>query len=384
MKVLDEKGVLMKSAFIYTPEYNRFDYGQTHPFKIIRLKLCHDLLASLGVFQKENVQLVKPVPATKEDILLFHDEGYIDTLMRINKDPDFQLSSQYGIGRGDNPPFHGIYDWSTLYTGASIKAAEMVRSGEVSVAFNIAGGLHHAMPARASGFCYINDPAIIIHILLKEGKKIAYIDIDAHHGDGVQYAFYSTNKVLTISLHESGEFLFPGTGFVEEIGEGEGKGFSVNLPFYPGTGDSVFLWGFEKIVPPLIEAYDPDILITQLGVDTMATDPLAHLMLTTEGFTKMVERFRSFHIPWIALGGGGYNIASVVRCWALAFCIMSDFLPLDNIPDNIHSKLQQYGYDGITIRDTPLIMEENPVAKKWVEEKVKFIEDSIFPIHGLQ
>jgi acetoin utilization protein AcuC len=220
-------------------------------------------------------------------------------------------------------------------------------------------------------------------VLLKQGKRVAYIDIDAHHGDGVQSGFYDTDKVLTISLHESGEFLFPGTGSVEEIGEGEGKGYSVNLPFYPGTGDDVFVRGFDEIVPPLIEAYKPDVIVTQLGVDTMASDPLAHLNLTTDGFCRMIERFRSFGIPWVALGGGGYDVSATARSWALAFGIMCGIEIPDEIPVDCLNNLKQYGMEGTTLRDHERAIKEDSTTRKWAEANVKYIKENVFPFYGI-
>jgi len=381
----------MKTSFFYTPDYGLYDYGPGHPFKIKRLRLCYELLEAYGIFNNPDVwpdvRIVEPSPAEKKDLLSFHSEEYIKTLERANVTPNDPSAYPYGIGFGDNPAFRGVYDWSLLYTGASVQAARMVCAGDTGAAFNIAGGLHHAMPQRASGFCYINDPAVAIFSLLKQGKRVAYIDIDAHHGDGVQHAFYHTDKVLTISLHESGEFLFPGTGFVEETGEGEGTGYSVNLPFYPGTGDNVFVWGFDQVVPPLIEAYKPDILVTQLGVDSMATDPLAHLMLTTEGYCTMVKKMRSFGIPWIALGGGGYNIANVARAWTLAFGILCGIEIPDNIPDVSCGMLRKYGFEGTTLRDhgSEALGQrgEDVTTRKWAEEKVRYIHERIFPFHDL-
>jgi len=373
----------MKAAFFYTPKFNLYDYGPGHPLKIIRLRLCYELLDAYKVFQTPGVRLIEPIPARREEVMTFHDEDYIETLERINTYPEDPSSPSYGIGPGDNPAFRGLYDWAMLYTGASVQAARMASTSEVDVAFNIAGGLHHAMPRRASGFCYINDPVVAIYELLKRGKRIAYIDIDAHHGDGVQYAFYQTNRVLTISLHESGEFLFPGTGFVEEIGEGEGKGYSVNLPFYPGTGDRVFCWGFDQVVPPLIEAYRPDVIVAQLGVDTMATDPLAHLMLTTEGFCRIVERIRNFGIPCVALGGGGYNVANVARAWTLAFAIMCGIDLPDEIPESFIRTSRRYGFEGHTLRDKEKDIGDEVTVRKWAEEKVRYIQEKVFPVFHL-
>lgn len=371
----------MKAAFIYSPDFAVYDYGTGHPMKTVRLKLCCDLLASYHIFKEKGVQLITPVPAKKEEVTLFHSEDYINALEM--QDTDSAMLYRFGLGFGDNPKSKGVFEWSMLSTGASVQAARMVSSGKAASAFNIAGGLHHAMPSKASGFCYINDPAVAIMYLLKQGKRIAYIDIDAHHGDGVQYGFYNTDKVLTISLHESGEFLFPGTGFVEEIGEGEGKGYSVNLPFYPGTGDDVFVWGFDEIVPPLIEAYKPDVIVTQLGVDTMSSDPLTHLNLTTTGFCRMIERFRSFNIPWVALGGGGYDVPAVARSWALAFGIMCGIELPDEMPGNCLVNLQEYGLTGTTLRDHFQPVNKDNNIQKWAEGNVAYIKENVFPYHGI-
>ncbi|HBI23873.1 MAG TPA: acetoin utilization protein AcuC [Nitrospiraceae bacterium] len=373
----------MTASFIYTKNYSLYDYGPAHPMKTLRLRLCYELLEAYKIFQYPGVKIIEPIPADISDVIAIHDDGYIKALKAISTNPADPSLYSYGLGFGDNPGFKGVYDWSMLYTGGSIQAAKMVSSGEANAAFNIAGGLHHAMPEKASGFCYINDAAVAINHLLKQGKRVAYIDIDAHHGDGVQHIFYSTDKVLTISFHESGEFLFPGTGYAENIGTGEGMGYSVNLPFYPGTGDSVFVWGFEQIVPPLIEAYKPDFIVTQLGVDSMATDPLAHLMLTTNGFCAMIERMRSFNIPWIALGGGGYNLSNVARAWALAFSIMCSIELPDEIPGICVDKLKRFGLEGTTLRDKETISGDEETTRRWAEEKVSYIQKRIFPLHGL-
>jgi acetoin utilization protein AcuC len=238
------------------------------------------------------------------------------------------------------------------------------------------------MPDRASGFCYLNDPAIAILDLVSRGKRVVYLDVDAHHGDGVQHAFYDTDRVLTVSLHESGQFLFPGTGEVDEIGTGKGKGFSVNLPFHPSTGDETFVRGFEAIVPPLVEAFKPDVLVTQLGVDSFAGDPLTHLQLTTRGFTRMIERMKSFRLPWVALGGGGYHLANVARAWTLAFGIMNDLELPDEIPSSAAAELRSYGLEGDRLRD-PAPGPEPPHVQSWADEQLRQIEKTIFPIHGL-
>ncbi|MBI5455204.1 MAG: acetoin utilization protein AcuC, partial [Deltaproteobacteria bacterium] len=253
-------------------------------------------------------------------------------------------------------------------------------SGAARVAFNIAGGLHHAMPNRASGFCYINDAAVAIKRLLALGKRVAYIDIDAHHGDGVEYAFYDTDQVLTISLHENGQWLFPGTGFVADTGVNAGKGYSVNMPLPPSTQDGLYLKAFNAIVPPFIEAFAPDVIVTQLGVDSFETDPLTHLSLTTNSFEKMVSAFRSFNIPWVALGGGGYDLSNVARAWTLAWASMNGIEPPLEIPAGF---LQQNGdiFRSKALRDLPLApfpMREEEL--KQVEDDISFLINDVLPL----
>jgi len=313
----------MKTALIYTDAYLDYDYGPMHPLRIIRLKLTYELIKAYGLLDLPSVQFIPTIPAKEEDLTLFHSKDYI-AILKVADDGHLGREAYvYGLGPGDNPIFSGLFKWSLLVTGATLQAVDFVADGKGGVAFNIAGGLHHAMPSRASGFCYTNDPVIGIMRLVKRGMRVAYIDLDAHHGDGVQKAFYETDQVLTISLHESGYSLFPGTGFEYEIGNGKGEGFSVNLPFPAYTDDETYLWAFEEIVPELIEYFRPDIIVTQLGVDTFEDDPLTHLCLSIYGFEKVIKRIRELSYPWLALGGGGYEISNVARAWTLAWALMN-------------------------------------------------------------
>jgi acetoin utilization protein AcuC len=291
----------------------------------------------------------------------------------------------YGLGTADNPIFPGVYEWSALVAGASLQAMELVATGRADVAFNIAGGLHHAHRAKASGFCYVDDPGVVIAHLADRGLRAAYVDIDVHHGDGVQWAFYDTDRVLTISLHESGLSLFPGTGFAEETGKGKGQGFSVNVPFAPDTDDEIFTWAFDQVVPPLLAAFAPDILVTQLGADTHRTDPLANLSLTTRGFAHAVRAFRATGRPWIALGGGGYDVANVPRAWTLAWAIMNGVEPPPGVPEAYREACRPLG-----LRADPLLDEPQPASGPAKETAWAFARDQvarvrrlIFPHHGL-
>jgi acetoin utilization protein AcuC len=329
----------MKTAFIYSDDFSRFSYGSSHPLKPFRLKLTYELIKACGLLAPDDPRVIVPAPAKREDLLAFHSAEYIDMLEASNSGKELPGAAAYGLGYGDNPVFPGMFDWSLLVAGASLRAADLVDSGEAGIAFNISGGLHHAQANRASGFCYVNDPVLAIMLLVARGRRVAYIDIDAHHGDGVQAAFYDTDKVLTISLHETGETLFPGTGFEQETGQGIGKGYSVNVPLPPEAGDELFVRAFTKAVPQRIEQFRPDVIVSQLGVDTFRGDPLAHLNVTTEGFCTMVGMIKSLAPKWVALGGGGYDVGNVARAWTLAWAIMNDVEAPDDIPASF---LQQF------------------------------------------
>jgi acetoin utilization protein AcuC len=199
----------------------------------------------------------------------------------------------------------------------------LVLDRKIQLAFNIAGGLHHAGAGHASGFCYVNDPVLAIYVFLDQGMRVMYLDVDAHHGDGVQWAFYDDPRVLTISFHQDGGTLFPGTGDLRETGKAEGFGFAVNVPMLPGSDDTVFVEGFSAIVPRFFHAYQPDVIVAQLGVDAFRTDPLAMLELTTNGFAKVVSFLTGSGVPCVALGGGGYNVTNVARAWTLAWALMN-------------------------------------------------------------
>jgi acetoin utilization protein AcuC len=211
---------------------------------------------------------------------------------------------------------------SLLTTGGSLTAMEEVLAGRMRVAVNYSGGLHHAMARRASGFCIYNDPAIVCGLLADKGMRVAYVDIDAHHGDGVQAAFYETDQVLTISLHESGRTLFPGTGFAYERGRGKGGGYSINVALPAYTDDAAYIRAFDEVVRPLVERYRPDVLVTQQGIDPHFSDPLTHLQISTRTREHAVRWFKDSPYPWVAMGGGGYALDAVRRTWALEFLIM--------------------------------------------------------------
>jgi acetoin utilization protein AcuC len=316
----------MTTALIWGDDDLRYDFGPDHPLKPIRVKLTVALIRSCGLVDADDVEVLPRAEFTTDDVLTIHDAPYVDAVMAASREPKSGAGFEFGLGWGDNPTFAGMHDASLEVCGASVAAAETVWTGRVAHAFNPAGGLHHAMRGRASGFCIYDDPVAAIAWLLDHGAdRVGYVDVDTHHGDGVQDYFYDDPRVLTISLHESGRYLFPGTGFTDEIGEGDGRGTALNVPLEPGTTGDVWLSAFDAIVPDALDAFSPDALVTQLGCDTHATDPLAHLGLITDDYMSIATRLhdlahRHAHGRWVALGGGGYQLASVVpRAWTIYF-----------------------------------------------------------------
>ncbi|MEE9591545.1 MAG: acetoin utilization protein AcuC [Thermodesulfobacteriota bacterium] len=372
----------MKAVFIYSDDFGLYSYGYEHPMQPVRLRLTYELITSYG-FLDTGSELVKARRANENELLLFHAGEYIKALKGANEGIiSIEDGLHFALGHGDNPVFKGVYDWSLYSVGASIQAAELVLKGDADIAFNICGGLHHAMRERASGFCYFNDAAIAIEHLVRSGMRVAYVDIDAHHGDGVQTAFYDSDRVLTISLHENGNYLFPGTGFIDEVGMNKGYGYSINLPFLPGADDDIFVTGFENIVPIFLNRFKPDILVTQLGVDTFRTDPITHLNLTTNGFEKMVRLFDSFKLPWVSLGGGGYNISNVARAWTLAWAIMSGREVAEIMPASFTEMALDYGIKDSCINDTPFSLsnKEREVILSDAKSSIERLVKNVLPL----
>lgn len=376
---------MVTTAFVYTDAYTCYTYSDTHPLQPYRLRLTHDLIDSYGLFRLADTHVIETLPASRQELERFHTSAYLDVLAAANDGKPRPAALAYGLGPGDNPIFPGMYDWSQLCAGGTLQAARLVERGTVARALHIAGGLHHALASRAAGFCYVNDVVLAITELINQGYRVAYIDIDVHHGDGVQAAFYQTAEVLTISLHESGAYLFPGTGFVHEVGEGRGQGYAVNLPLPPGIDDDVYVEAFTDIVPPLVQAYNPDFVFTQLGVDTFRDDPLAHGQLTTAGYMRVLQQIKSLAPRWIATGGGGYHLPNVARAWTLAWGLMNDVEVPDQLPEPGFSALKQQGYQGRTLRD-PVVSwhpSHRDRLRAEVRHTVASLQQAVFPLHSL-
>jgi acetoin utilization protein AcuC len=358
----------------------RFDFGAAHPFKVYRLGLTYRLMGAYGLIEREDVRRIPVREANEAEAASFHSTGYLEALRLASSGMWVPNQFAHGLGTSDNPVFPDVYDWGMMVAGGSIDAAAALLEPDVGRAFNMSGGLHHAMPTRASGFCHINDGVLAIHRLLSAGKRVVYVDIDAHHGDGVQHGFYQDPRVLTISVHQTGYTLFPGTGFVEEIGQADGAGYAVNIPLLPGAGDEAYDRAFEEAIVPLIDLFAPDALVTQMGADAVLGDVLANLRLSLRGFERAARRFAGFGIPWLALGGGGYDVSNVVRAWTLTWGTMLDEKLPDEIPASWMAEAATYGLNVSRLRGP----EETPLTAEHVLEDldgtIDAIRRSVFPI----
>jgi acetoin utilization protein AcuC len=329
------------AALIYDPAYLRYRFNDQHPFNPLRLEITVDLMRASGLLAPAAgpppagppapPAPIPPRPATRAELELAHDPAYIDAVERLSAPGAVCDDPRWGLGTPDVPIFPGMHAAAALTAGGTLQAAELVMRSAVDHAFNLAGGHHHAQRCLASGFCIYNDASIAIEWLTRRyGARVLYIDNDAHHGDGVEAAFADRDDVLTISLHESGHYLYPGTGFVDDLGRGRGYGYSINLPLEPYTDDDSWLALFEAVVPALAHAFRPDIIVLQSGCDGHCRDPLTHLSATTRTVEEVARQVHALAHALcggrlVVLGGGGYDIWSVVpRAWTLVWSILSD------------------------------------------------------------
>jgi acetoin utilization protein AcuC len=330
-----------KTGLVWDERFLDYNFGPQHPLQPMRVKLTYDLIQSKRILQQGSVAVIKPRFASREEILLFHEDDYVRLVEQYSKKGSGLLDM------GDTPAFKGCYEATGLVVGASIVAADEVMGGRLSHVFNPSGGLHHAHPERASGFCIFNDPAIVIsHLQSKYNlKRVVYLDIDAHHGDGVMYGYYEDPTVLDIDFHESGKFLFPGTGFPDETGSGAAQGLKLNIPLPPSTGDEAYLEAFHQIVPDALRKFRPEIILVQCGADGHLDDRLAHLRLTTKVYEEVVSQMHDLahelcNGKLLLFGGGGYTLANVPRVWTVAFSTLAGVKPSDEIPSEWSTKFQ--------------------------------------------
>jgi acetoin utilization protein AcuC len=379
------KGEHPKTAFVYDDELSQYQLSPEHPLRPIRLLYMHELMKSSGLLDLDNVTSPQPKTASRAEIETSHDKDYVAIVEAVSNGAIAPGIFEFGLGTPDNPTRPGIYETTALCVGATLTASELVTSGTADIAFAPAGGVHHhAMPSHASGFGVFNDAVIAMNAMVDAGLRVAYIDIDCHHGDGVQMGHYESDQVLTISIHESGQWLFPGTGYVQEIGSGDGTGYSANIPLAPYTQDADWHAAFDEVIPPLVRAFKPDVLFTQLGIDTHFQDPLTHLSLTTQGFNLAVQKLGVLGSEigkWVAVGGGGYDLSALARSWTMALATMANF----DLPEDVPSAFA--ALDGLTtFADTPPAPSEEPYLtdiRRFNSETLNEVRSLIFPKFGI-
>ncbi len=374
-----------EALLVHSAGLEQYHYPPQCPFKTERAGEMVRTLRSMGLLGNGAVR--EPEAAPREVLEEFHTARYLDILQAAGEghlDPE---GLHAGLGTPDCPVFRGLYEYASLAAGATLLAADLVLEGEAPVAFNPSGGYHHAFPRKAAGFCYINDVVLGCLRLAEAGKRVLFLDVDVHHGDGVQNAFYHRADVMTLSVHESGETLFPGTGKVEEIGVGDGRGFSVNLPLPAGTYDGAYLRAFRAIVPPLVRAFDPDTIVLELGLDGLSGDPMAHLNLTNNAYAEVVETVLSWGKPIAATGGGGYHPENTARGWALLWQVFNG--------DGGGREDAMLGLGGVLMESTewhgglrdralaPPQPEERAAVDRAIAAAVEAIQATVFPLHGL-
>lgn len=374
-----------KAAFIYSSELQKYHYPPEHPFNTIRTEKVRETVNSMGLLSGSGASEVAPVAAERIVLKKFHSARYLHALRTASRGRWDAEALEMGIGTQDCPVFPGMYEYTVLAAGGTLVAAKLILSGDAEIAFNPSGGFHHAGPERAAGFCYINDVALACMVLAEQGKRVLYLDVDVHHGDGVAYAFYDRSDVMTISLHQDPRTLFPGTGFADEIGTGEGKGYCVNVPLPVGTYDQVYLKAFEAIALPLIKAYNPDVFVFELGTDALAGDPLGNLQLTNNVYAEVINHLLSFNKPIVATGGGGYNVDNTVRAWALAWSIFCGADAGQHLGQAIGGVLLESTEWQGGLRDRALAVSESQrkTVVSAVKATIEAIKSTIFPIHGL-
>jgi len=405
-----------KVAYFYDGDMGHYYYGPGHPMKPHRLKLAHHLILSYGLYRK--MEVYRPHRAEADEMARFHTPDYIDFLRRLNMDtnpvpgtvalsPRSASSSSSGSGSSgqghnsaaasaaaladanlrkynvgemtDCPTFDGLYEFCSLYTGASIDGAKKLNQRNCDIAVNWSGGLHHAKKGEASGFCYVNDIVVSILELLKHHARVLYVDIDIHHGDGVEEAFYLTDRVMTVSFHKYGDF-FPGTGDVKDVGVRNGKHYSVNCPLREGMDDKSYKQVFQPVLSKVMEVFQPGAVVLQCGADSLTGDRLGCFNLSLKGHAECVRFMKSFNVPLLVLGGGGYTIRNVARCWAYETAVLLDCHRemSDDIPYNDYFDYYTPDYK---LHLTPIVM-ENQNTKESLEHIRNMILQNLQALKG--
>ncbi|WVO15301.1 histone deacetylase RPD3 [Cryptococcus depauperatus] len=355
-------------CYFFDSDIGNYHYRPGHPMKPTRIRMCHSLVMNYGLYKK--MEIFRAKPATKREMSQFHTDDYVDFLYRINPDNASQFAKgqvKYNVG-DDCPIFDGLFEYCSISAGGSMEGAARLSRDKCDIAVNWAGGLHHAKKSEASGFCYVNDIVLGILELLRYHQRVLYIDIDVHHGDGVEEAFYTTDRVMTCSFHKYGEF-FPGTGGVRDNGYGKGKGYAINVPLRDGINDETYKSIFQPVIKRVIEWYQPGAIVLQCGSDSLSGDRLGSFNLSMRGHAACVRFVKSFSLPLLLLGGGGYTIKSVSRTWAYETGLAAGVELGRDLPNNEY--WEYYGPDyELDVRPSNMTDQNTPEYLHKVREAV--------------
>ncbi|MBN1944919.1 MAG: hypothetical protein JW797_04545 [Bradymonadales bacterium] len=365
--------------------YEDLTYPSGHPFRPERARMLLDILRREGFLSRPEVEQRTASPAPRAVLERFHQVEYLDLLERAGRGEFSPEMLAYGIGSEDCPIFAGLFELASLAVGATLAGARALADKDLEVAFNPIGGFHHAGPAYAEGFCYLNDVVIACRELADRGLKVACLDLDVHHGNGTEEALIADPRVLTLSMHESGKTLYPWGGFETVLGVGPGTGYNVNLPLPEGTDDEQYQRVFDSIVMPLVDRFAPDLILFEMGMDVLNGDPLAHLRLTNNAIAEIAEELRKLDRPLLVLGGGGYHPANTARGWALALMVLCDAEPVDDFVGLVGGVFLGSEERSGGLRDMKLYAggpdRDSLVAE--VDRLIEFHREHLFPLFGL-
>lgn len=375
-----------RKIFIHSEDLDTGGYPSTSPFNTCRAGKTLQMCRSMGLMSGQGREVLPPVALNRPELERFHTPVYLDALQQAGEGRLDYHGFRMGLGTGDCPVFDGILEFVSLAAGGTVTGARLILDGKARVAFNPSGGFHHAHAGRAAGFCFVNDVVLAAQALADAGKRVLVADIDVHHCDGVQDAFYDRNDIMVVSLHQTGRTLFPGTGFEDEIGFGEGKGYNINIPLPVGTYDEAYRRAFMETAWPLMQAFDPDVIILEMGMDGLAGDPLAHLQLTNNVYVDVVEKVVAMDKPILATGGGGYHLENTIRGWTLLWSILCG--------DDSQDHDVAFGMGGVMLENTDWlgglrdrILLADGGRRDAIDAEIQIVTDriraTVFPIHEL-
>lgn len=374
-----------RNVLIYSDRLAGIDFGPGHPFKPARAKQMMDLLSRYSLLHEKNQAVVEPAPLSDDALYGFHDRKYIGLLKNSERGGFTMEMLEAGLGTEDCPVFPGLWEYCSGASGGTLQGALMLADGAARGVFNPLGGFHHAGAAHAEGFCYVNDLAIAITELTRRGKRVAYIDIDVHFGNGVRDAFAARDDVLCVSIHESGISIYPWAGFVEDMGEGAGRGYTVNIPLMQGSDDEVFGYAFNAVVPPVVRAFNPDVTVALIGADAHREDLLGHLNLTSIGYERAVRSIIDFSPRLLMAGGGGYNLYKTAALWTLAWAALCGLEPSDAYAGLIGGMMYGPEAHSGSLRDQPYVVSGNQKDRcfEFARDTVAYLKHNLFPLHGI-